>query len=157
MINISNLKNKEDLEVIAEAYANYYANSILEEKWTKTSALELFKYFYDKNPDLLFVAYDDNKPVGAIMSLLKPWWDGKHLEDGEVFVCEEYKRQGIAKQLFKTLFTYAIEKYDATVLEAHTYKDENGFPYCWYERLGFETVDDWKIISGDIKKIVHKL
>ena len=57
----------------------------------------------------------------------------------------------------KALFKYAIEKYDATTLEAHTYEDENGFPYCWYKGLGFETVDDWKIISGDIKKIVNKL
>lgn len=73
MINISNLKKEKDLEVIAESYANYYANSVLEEKWTKTSALKLFRYFYDKNPDLLFVAYDNEKPVGAIMSLLKPW------------------------------------------------------------------------------------
>lgn len=157
MINISNLKNEKDLEAIAEAYSSYYANSVLEEKWTKESALEMFRYFFDKNPDLLFVAYDDEKPIGAIMSLLKPWWDGKHLEDTELFVCEEYRKSGLAKQLFKAQFTYAIEKYNATVLEAHTYEDENGFPYCWYERLGFETIDDWKIISGDIKKIVNKL
>lgn len=56
--------------------------------------------------------------------------------------------------LFKKLFEYAIENYDATTLEAHTYEDENGFLYCWYKRLRFETIDDWKIISGDIKKIV---
>lgn len=157
MINICNLRNEEDLEIIAEEYSNYYANSILKEKWTKKSALELFRYFYDKNPDLLFVAYDEEKPIGTIMSLLKPWWNGMNLEDAELFVCEKYKRRGIAKQLIKTLFTYAIEKYDATVLEAHTYEGENGFPYCWYKRLGFETIDDWKIISGDIKEIVHRL
>ena len=59
MISISNLKNDKDLEIIAEAYSNYYANSVLEEKWTTPSALKMFKYFYDKNPDLLFVAYDE--------------------------------------------------------------------------------------------------
>lgn len=75
-----------------------------------------------------------------------------HLEDGEVFVCKEYQQKGIAKMLFKKLFEYAIEKYDATTLEALTYEDK-----CWYKRLGFETIDDWKIISGDIKKIVNKL
>lgn len=91
------------------------------------------------------------------MTLLKPWWDGIHLEDGEVFVCEDYRQIGIAKELFKTLFQYAIEKYDATVFEAHTYEDKNGFPYCWYKRLGFQTVDDWKIINGNIKEIINKL
>lgn len=64
---------------------------------------------------------------------------------------------GVAKQLFKMLFQYAIEKYDVTKLEAHTYEDENGFPYCWYKKLGFETIEDWKIISGDVKQIVKKL
>ncbi len=42
--------------------------------------------------------------------------------------------------LFKKLFEYEIEKYDATILEAHTYEDENEFPYCLYKRLGFETI-----------------
>lgn len=37
------------------------------------------------------------------------------------------------------------------------YKDENGFLYCWYKKLGFETIDNWKIISGNINEIVHKL
>lgn len=157
MIEISNLKDKKDLEIIAEEYANYYNSSVLQEKWTKETVIELFQYFYNQSPDLLFIAYDNNNPIGVIMSCLKPWWDGMHLEDGEVFVCKEYRHGGVAKKLFKKLFDYAIEKYDATTFEAHTYEDENGFPYCWYKRLGFETVDDWKIISGDIKEIVNKL
>lgn len=156
-ITITNLKRETDLEIIAEEYTNYYNNSVLEEKWTYQTAIELFRYFYRVAPDLFFVAYVVDIPVGVIMFSLKPWWDGMHLEDGEVFVCKEYQQLGIAKRLFKKLFEYAIEKYDVTTVEAHTYEDENGFPYCWYKRLGFETVDDWKIISGDIKKIVNKL
>ncbi len=46
MIEISNLKQEKDLERIAEEYSNYYNNSVLEEKWTKESAIKLFKYFY---------------------------------------------------------------------------------------------------------------
>lgn len=157
MIEINNLKQENDLEIIAEEYSRYYANSVLEEKWTKESAIKLFKYFYNQAPDLFFVAYDNNNPVGVIMTCLKPWWDGMHLEDGEIFVCRQYQQKGIAKMLLKKLFESAIEKYDATTLEAHTYEGENGFPYCWYKRLGFETIDDLKIISGDIKKIVNKL
>lgn len=157
MIEISNVKQLKDLEIIAVEYSDYYNNSVLEEKWTKKSAIKLFKYFYNQAPDLFFIAYDNENPVGVIMTCLKPWWDGMHLEDDEVFVCKEYQQKGIAKMLFKKLFEHAIEKYDATTLEAHTYEDENGFPYCWYKRLGFETIDDWKIISCDIKKIVNKL
>lgn len=156
-MEISHIKNKSDIEKLAQAYADYYNNSVLEEKWTTESATKMFEYFYDKTPDLFFVAYDNKKPVGVIMTLLKPWWDGMHLEDGELFVLPDYRRGGVAKQLFKMLFQYAIEKYDVTMLEAHTYEDENGFPYCWYKKLGFETIEDWKIISGDVKQIVKKL
>ena len=156
-INISNPKCEKDLEIIAGEYANYYQNSVLGEAWTKESALKMFQYFYNQASDLCFVAYDNDKPIGIIMTALKPWWDGMHLEDGEVFVCKEYRHGGVAKSLFKKLFEYAIETYDAVTLEAHTYEDESGFPYCWYKRIGFETIDDWKIISGDIKKIMKKL
>ena len=157
MITIDNLKNEKDMAVIASYYADYYANSVLDERWTKEKAIELFQYFYNQNKDLFFVAYDDDKPVGVIMSVLKPWWDGNHLEDGEVFVLPSYQRKGIAKSLFKALFKHAIEKYNATTLEAHTYEDENGFPYNWYKRIGFETIDNWKIISGNIKEIIKKM
>lgn len=154
---ISNLKNIDDLDIIADEYAHYYQNSVLEEKWTKEKAKELFLYFYNHAYDLFFVAYNQDKPIGVIMTCLKPWWDGNHLEDTEIFVCEQYQKQGIAKNLFKKLFETAIEKYDANLMEAHTYEDENGFPYCWYKRLGFKTVDEWKIIRGDLKEILKKL
>lgn len=156
-ICICNLQEEQDLKLLAEEYAKYYNNSVLDEKWTPETATKLFQYFYNQAQDLFFVAYDGERPIGVIMTLLKPWWDGNHLEDSELFICEDYRHKGIAKKLIKTLFEYAINKYDATTLEAHTYEDENGFPYCWYQRLGFDTIDDWKIINGDIKEIVKKL
>lgn len=157
MITVSNLKKDQDIDTIAEFYADYYSNSVLQEKWTKESAAKLFRYFYNQNKELFFIAYDNDKPVGIITSVLKPWWDGNHLEDGEIFVIPEYRQKGVAKLLLKALFECAVDKYKATTLEAHTYEDENGFPYCWYKRLGFETINDWKIISGNIKEIMKKI
>lgn len=157
MIKISNKIKERDIYIIAGFYADYYANSVLGEKWTKTKAIELFKYFYNQNNELFFIAYDDDTPVGVIMSVLKPWWDGNHLEDGELFVIQKYRNGFVAKMLVKALLTCAVEKYNATILEAHTYEDEKGFPYSLYKRLGFETVNDLKIVSGKIKEIIKKL
>ncbi len=154
-ISVSYLKKKDDLEILAEEYASHY-NSVLKENWTKESCIKMFEYFYTNFPDLFFVAYDNEKPVGVVMSVLKPWCDGNHLDDVEILVCREYQHKGIAKKLFKTLFEYAINQYNATTFNAHTYEDENGFPYAWYKRLGVETID-WKIISGDIRQIINKL
>lgn len=156
-IVIENLRDKQDLNLIAKQYANYYNNSVLGETWTEEKVLEMFNYFYKNQKDLFFVAYINNRPGGVVMTLLKPWCDGMHLEDGEIFVCEEYRKHGVAKKLFKKLFSVALEKYDVSAFEAHTYADENGFPYCWYQKLGFETIDDWKIISGDVKEVIKKL
>lgn len=119
--------------------------------------LDMFKYFYNIQKDLIFVAYDEDKPVGIIMSLLKPWWDGKHLVDVELFVSEEYRNNKIAKNLEKRLFEYAIEKYGVITIEAHTYEDKQGFPLSWHKKVGFEVVDDMVIINGNIKEILENL
>ena len=156
MIAISNLRKKKDIDIIAKDYADYYSDSVLQEKWNKESVVRLFKYFYNQNNDLFFVAYDEDKPVGVVMSVLKPWWDGNHLEDGELFVIPKYRNGIVAKMLVNALFTRAVEKYNATILEAHTYEDEKGFPYSLYKRLGFETVNDLKIVRGNIKEIIKK-
>ena len=157
MIIISHLKKESDLDIIASEYADYYAHSVLGEKWTKEKALELFKYFYNQNNDLFFMAYDGDEPIGVITSVLKPWWDGNHLEDGEIFVLQKYRHGIVAMRLVKTLLTYAVEKYNATILEAHTYEDEKGFPYTLYKKLGFKTLNDLKIVSGNIREVIKKL
>ncbi|MBI4176413.1 MAG: hypothetical protein HY518_04355 [Candidatus Aenigmarchaeota archaeon] len=36
--------------------------------------------------DLQIVAEYNGKPVGAFVAGIKPWWDGNHLADGEIFV-----------------------------------------------------------------------
>lgn len=156
-ISILTLKNKDDLEILAEGYANLYNNSVLKEKWTQQTALKLLEYFYKLCPDLFLVAYYNEKPIGAIMSGIKPWWDGVHLEDTEVFVLKDYQKMGIATKLYKQHFKLAIKKYGATTMEAHTYSDEKGFPLNWYKNLGFEIVNDWKIINGNILKLLEKL
>lgn len=46
MINVCNQKNENDLEIKADAYSNYYTNSVLEEKCTLESAKELIKTLF---------------------------------------------------------------------------------------------------------------
>lgn len=91
------------------------------------------------------------------MSLVKPWWDGMHIEDTECFVATAYQKLGIGTNLFKKHFQLALTLYKATIIEAHTYENEHGFPLKWYRHQGYTTVDDWKIIRGDISKILEKL
>ena len=96
---IEYLRNKKDLEILAAEYAKLYNNSVLQEKWTPESAEKLFEYFYNLNPKLFCVAYCEERPVGAIMSTIKPWWDRMHLEDTEIFIARDYQKQGIITEL----------------------------------------------------------
>lgn len=63
---IEHLRDKKDLETLATEYAKLYNNSVLQEKWTPKSAKKLFEYFYNLNPRLFCVAYNENKPIGAL-------------------------------------------------------------------------------------------
>lgn len=156
-LKIEQLRDKKHLKLLAKEYCNLYNNSVLQEQWTIESALELMNYFYQLCQELFLVAYDEEKPVGAIMSGIKPWWDGIHLVDTEVFVSKDYQKNGIASKLYKEHFILAVQKFNVTIMEAHTYQDKNGFPLKWYQELGFDTIDNWKIINGNIKELLKKL
>ena len=91
------------------------------------------------------------------MSGVKPWWDGIHLTDTEIFVGKEYQKLGLAKLLYIKHFELAKEKYNAIEMEAHTYKDENGFPFSWYEKMGFIEDKELIIIRGKVDTALQKL
>ena len=151
MINIR-LVREEDLDILAEIYKDLYGNSVLEEDWSVEKSKALFKFYYTLQTDLFLVAETDGKVVGAVMSLVKPWHDGNRLIETEIFVASNYQKQGIASKLFHEHFKIAMEKYDAKFMEAHTYQEENGYPLNWYKKQGYEIINEWYIINGNIKK-----
>lgn len=50
-----------------------------------------------------------------------------------------------------------MEKYDAKIIEASTYQEENGYPLNWYKKQGYKVIDELYIINGDIKKAYEYL
>lgn len=85
------------------------------------------------------------------MSLVKPWHDGNGLIETEIFVAIDYQKQGIASRLFLEYFKIAIEKYDAKIIEANTYQEEDGNPLNWYKQQGYKVIDEWYVINGNVK------
>lgn len=151
MINFRVAK-KEDLKYLAEIYKDLYCNSILNENWSEDTAYKLLNFFYTLRPDIFIVAEDNNKVVGAIMSLVKPWHDGNRLIETEIFVSKDYQHKGIGSKLFQEHFKKAMEKYDVKVIEAHTYQEQDGYPLNWYKKQGYEIIDNWYVINGNIKQ-----
>jgi len=147
---------KKDLPRLAKIFVQVYTVFDVGEHWTIGSAQQLLSYWLKKQPDLAFVAECDGRAVGAFVAGIKPWWDGNHLSDGELFVHPAYQKKGIGTKLSIVLYQKAWKKYKVVSFDAYTFK-KTKFPLSWYKSLGFEVNSDWVMISGDLKKILPKL
>ena len=147
---------KRDLSTLSVGYVRAYEIYSKWERWDKEAAYRLFEYWLKRQPDLAFVAECDKVVVGAFVAGIKPWWDGNHLVDGELFVDPEYQKKGVGKALLRAVLEEAIRKYGAVVWEAITFK-ETGFPLSWYTKLGFGEIKGLTIIGGNVKDALKKL
>jgi len=147
---------KEDLQQLAEIYSVVYQKFDVGERWTVKTAKKLLSHWFDKQPDLAFVAEYESKVIGAFVAGIKPWWDGNHISDGEIFVHPDYQKQGIATKLSIALYEKALEKYKVISFDTYTFK-KTEFPLSWYLSQGFIQNEDWTMIFGNVKSILSKL
>lgn len=145
-----------DLEEVAVLYTNIFAKVDIGEKWTNASAYQFMNHYHSKQPDLCFVAIMDDKIVGGFVAGIKPWWDGNHLVDGEVFVDFAYQKHKVGTELSRVMYNDAIEKYKITSIDFVTFS-KDGFPLSWYEKLGFEVTKDLYMISGKPDLVLERL
>lgn len=111
---------EKDLAILSNLFATTHLNDRIEEDWTPATALPYLEYYYHNQPDLFLVAYSEDIPVGAVMSLLKPSFDGTHLTQLELFVAAEIKEQDsneVKKQLLSNHLELADAKYHPTQIE----------------------------------------
>lgn len=125
----------EDIKELAITYKELYDDADIGEFWSIESAEKLLNYWYEKQKDLFFVAEEDGKPVGAVVSGIKPWFDGNRLIDTEIFVAKNYQEKHLGKELYKKHLSEAQRIYNAKVIEFHTYGNEMEFPQNWYNRI----------------------
>jgi len=147
---------KKDLDKLAEIYTETYKVFEVGEKWTKKSSYGLLEYWLKRQPDLCFLAEYNGKIVGAFVAGVKPWWDGNHLVDGEIFIHPDYQNKGIGKALSKYMYETAINKYQVVRFDTYTFKMTK-FPLSWYKSQGFEEIDEWTMISADLKEVLKNL
>lgn len=155
MLNIR-LATELDLISLGIIYSKAYNALNIGEKWTDDTAYKFLKHFYNDQPDLFFAAEINRKIVGGIVSLVKPWWDGNHLTDGEIFVSPDYQNKGVGAELIKRMFTEGLRKYQAISWDTFTHRVHE-HPLKWYKKMGFTEIDQWVMITGDIKEVLRKL
>lgn len=146
----------KDIPALCSTYLAAFKEVDPSEIWTEGQAAELVKFFLRAQADLAFVAEHNGKIVGGICGLAKPWWDGVHLVQTEIFLDPSAQRKGIGTRLFLHYLEEAARLYNATNMEAITFKGLE-FPSSWYVELGFEDKADWKIIFGDVQAVTRRL
>lgn len=146
----------DDLAPLAHVYATLYAALDIGEHWTSATALRMLEYYFHKSPELAFTAECDGRLVGAFLSAAKPWWDGCHLFDGEIFVAPEYQCRGIGRQLLQAVFTAAREHHGAVSWDFFTFTGRRS-PVAWYRTLGIDVPDGYVMMSGTLETALQKL
>ena len=143
-----------DLRELSAVYVHSFYSA--EEPWTEETASALLTDWFKRQPDLSFVAVTDAKIVGALLVGIRPWCDGNHLVDGEIFVLPEYQKMGIAGKLMRTTLEKAIANYNPVVWETYTFR-ARAFPYDWYQKLGFKEIEEWMMIRAEIADLATAL
>lgn len=150
------LTEQDDLAYLGVIYTKAYNSLNIGENWTDQTATTLLQHFYKDQPDLFFTAEEDGAIVGGIVSLLKPWWDGYHLTDGELFVDPNHQGKGVGVQLIKHMFTVGSEKYQVVSWDTFTHRVYE-HPLKWYKKLGFEEINHWVMITGNVKDVLSNI
>lgn len=148
--------SEKDLPLLATIYKRAYNLLNIGERWSDETAFKLMEWFFKEQRDLFFVAKVGKKISGAVVGIIKPWWDGNHLTDGEIFIDPPFQRHGIGSRLIKELFQEAKKKYKVVSWDTFTHIVYE-HPLKWYKKMGFEEINNWKMISGDINRVLTNI
>lgn len=148
---------KSDLKNLAKIYLEVYEAFNVGERWNEKAAYKLLEYWFNQYPaDLGCVAEYNNKIVGAFITGVKPWWDGNHLQGGEIFVHPDFQHKGIGTKLVKKIFKIAKDRYKVVYCGFITFKNFK-HPLNWYKKMGFKENKDLTVIGCNIDSVLKKL
>jgi GNAT superfamily N-acetyltransferase len=146
----------EDLPALSRVYVESFKQVDPSELWTEEKAGNFLNFIYRAQPDLAYLVEAENKIIGGILGMIKPWWDSNHLAETEIFFDPNFQNKGYGTKLFLHFLEQAKSKYQVTIMESLTFKDIE-FPLSWYIKLGFEAKKDWQVIFGDITTVIDNL
>ena len=148
---------KEDIKKLAKIHTETYSVARPDRRWTTKKSFDFISWYYELEPDLIFTAIKGRKIVGCIIGIVEPYYDGQVLMLKDMFVDAEYQNQAIGSKLLYKLIHEAESRYNVTKVMAATYENENGYPFKWYEKLGFTRSTDDFLITREIKKLKDKI
>lgn len=125
------------------------------EMWTQKKAEALLTGYITKEPGLGIALVVDGTLVGGFFGLIKPWWDGNHVSETEVFIDPKMQGKRYGSALFKTFVKRAAKRYKVVVFEGVTFS-QLPFPRNWYKRIGIRPDKKMIYITGKTGNILKK-
>ncbi len=150
------LAKEQDLDLLSGIFAESFTQADPNKPWTKDRAYNLLSHFLKHQPDLFFVAEDENILKGGFGVLIKPWRSGNRCTEGCLFVDPKYQKTGIGNALFIKVLEESLEKYDAQVFEGVTFAAKQ-FPLTWYESIGLKPDEYAVFINGKTTEMLQSL
>ncbi len=142
---------KEEIKKLAKIHCETYAIARPQRGWTIKKSTDFISWYYELEPDLMFTALKDKKIVGCIIGVVEPSSDGEILMLKDMFVSSSCQNQSIGSKLLYRLIQEAQVKYKVQQVVASTYENKDGYPFKWYEKLGFTRSTDDFLITREIK------
>jgi len=141
----------EDLEKLSQMYPSIYSDT--DEAWSEKASFELLHFYFSLPTFLGLTAIYENEVVGAFFAYIKPWWDGNHLGEGELFIEPSHQRMGIGSMLYLEMMKLADKK-GCVQQDLLTYIGKPADN--WYKRIGFKETGQTHL-TGNIKEVMEKL
>lgn len=150
MLTIRKTK-QSDLAKLARIYKAVYDAEDNGEEWSVKQARALLDFYFKARTSLCLTAVHDGAICGAFLSYVKPWWDGKCLAPGEIFIHPDYQGRKIGTGLYLAMMKCAKKK-GCSGHELVAYEQAAR----WYGKIGMRETS-LKHMGGSIDRVIHSL
>ncbi len=147
---------KYQLKELGSVYAECFNLADIGEHWSDKAATDFLTYLWKIQPDMFYIASSEGKIIAGIAGIIKPWCDGNHIHEIELFVHPEHQKRGVASELTKLLVQKALTTHSIVEFEGIADGKLHSFPLSWYKRLGINPTGLIHI-SGKPNEMLKKL
>ena len=128
---------ERDIPACADILCSVYNNELWMGRWTKETAENYLKDFFEHSKFVGYVAEEDSEIIGGLFAHEKIWWNDSEVFIEEMFVTPKRQRGGIGTALLKEVEKYIQEKHLAGMTlstnkyaPAPKFYEKNGFVSC---------------------------
>ncbi len=124
---------KKDITGIAKLMLEEFSKPPFKEKNTINSVIKSLNFYFKIGK--AFIAIDNNKIIGVVVFKVEQWWEGPIVIIEDLAVKEDFKKQGIGKNLIDNVEHYA-KKIKAKTVSFTTHKKSSAVKF--YTKQGYK-------------------